>query len=64
MDWVLIFSIQWVVGGVPTTPNTWTNVNYQSEELCVAAAQALREEFSTPMAGAETYVRVVCVRRK
>ena len=64
MDWVLIFSLQWVVGGVPTAPTTWTNVGYQNEQLCRAAVQAIKAEMATPIAGAETHVRAVCVLRE
>jgi hypothetical protein len=64
MDWVLIFSLQWVVGGVPTAPTTWTNVGFQNEQLCRAAVQAIKAEMATPIAGAETHVRAVCVLRE
>src|SRR5262245_43805834 len=64
MDWVLIFSLQWVVGGVPTAPTTWTNMGYQNEQLCRAAVQAIKAEMATPIAGAETHVRAVCVLRQ
>jgi hypothetical protein len=64
MEWVLIFSLQWVVGGVGTAPTTWANVSYASEELCKTAAQALKAEMSVPISDTQTHVRAVCVRRK
>lgn len=64
MDWVLIFSIQWVVSGTPTAPTTWTNVNYESEELCQVAADKIITEMSKPLGEAQTFVRAVCVLRK
>jgi hypothetical protein len=65
MDWVLIYSLLWVVGGVPTPPTTSSQVNYKTEELCQAAAKAVKAEMTKPIdAGVETYARIVCVRRK
>lgn len=64
MDWVLIFSLQWIVAGVPTPPTTWTNVDYDSKKLCEAAAEAIRAEMAKPIPDAVTLVRVVCVQRK
>jgi hypothetical protein len=64
MDWVLILSIQWVVAGAGTAPTTHTIVNYQTEELCKAAAQAIKAEMAITIQGAETHARAVCVRRK
>lgn len=65
MDWVLIFSVMWTVNGEPTPPNTWTNVDYSSKELCETAAAALIEEMERPLEdGVKTYVKAVCVQRK
>ncbi|UVK43634.1 hypothetical protein BPNPMPFG_005446 [Mesorhizobium sp. AR07] len=64
MDWVLIFSLQWVVAGTPTAPTTWTNVDYASKELFEQAVVALKAEMEKPIADSETCVRAVCVQRK
>jgi len=39
VEWVLIVSLQWVVGGSATAPTTHTMVQFQTEESCKAAAQ-------------------------
>jgi hypothetical protein len=80
MEWVLIFSLQWVVNGTPTAPTTTVNVGYESEEHCTAALKALEYEMGysvddklfgenmtmqrLPEAGVETKLRAVCVQRK
>jgi hypothetical protein len=64
VEWVLIMSLQWVIGGSATAPTTHTMVQFQTEDLCKAAAQEIKNEMKATIQGAETHSRVVCVRRK
>jgi hypothetical protein len=64
VEWVLIMSLQWVVGGSTTAPITHTMEQFQTEELCKAAARDIKNEMKATIQGAETHARVVCVRRK
>ncbi len=66
MDWVLFVSLQWIVLGSPTQPNTQQIQSFVSEELCNKAAEAIRAEISTPLGTqrVQTLGRVVCVARK
>jgi len=64
VEWVLIMSLQWVVGGAATAPTTHTMVQFQTEDSCKAAAQEIKNEMKATIQGAETHARVVCVRRK
>jgi hypothetical protein len=66
MEWVLLVSLQWIVFGSPTTPNTEQIGPFASEELCNKAAAAIRAELNAPIAAqrAQTLGRVVCFARK
>jgi hypothetical protein len=67
MEWVLFVSLQWVVVGSPTQPNTQLVQPFASEELCNKAAEAIRNEINVPIAGnlrAQTLGRVVCLQTK
>jgi hypothetical protein len=67
MEWVLFVSLQWVVVGSPTQPNTQLVQPFPSEELCHKAAEAIRNEITAPIAGnlrAQTLGRVVCLQTK
>jgi hypothetical protein len=64
VEWVLIMSLQWVVGGSTAAPITYTMVQFQSEDLCKAAVQEIKNEMKATIQGAETHARVVCIRRK
>jgi hypothetical protein len=67
MEWVLFVSLQWVVYGSPTQPTTQLIQPFASEELCNKAAEALKNEISSPLGGAarvQTLGRIVCVMRK
>ena len=44
MEWVLFVSLQWVVSGSPTPPNTVLIEQFASEELCKKAADAIKTE--------------------
>jgi hypothetical protein len=66
MEWVLFVSLQWIVFGSPTQPNTQQIQSFTSEELCNKAAEAVRNEINAPIAGqrVQTLGRVVCLLRK
>ena len=67
MEWVLFVSLQWVVSGSPTPPNTMLIDSFASEELCKKAAAAIRTEFDVPVPGQQrvgTLGRVTCFLRK
>jgi methionine aminopeptidase len=66
MEWVLFVSLQWVVLGSPTQPNTQQIQSFSSEELCKKAAEAIRNEINEPIPGqrVQTLGRVVCLLRK
>ena len=67
MEWVLFVSLQWVVSGSPTPPNTLFIEQFASEELCKKAADAIRTEFDVPFPGQQrvaTMGRVTCLLRK
>jgi hypothetical protein len=66
MEWVLFVSLQWIVFGSPTPPNTQVIQSFASEELCKKAAEALKAEFNEPLGGQRvvTMGRVVCLLRK
>jgi hypothetical protein len=66
MEWVLFVSLQWIVFGSPTPPTTQQIQPFPSEELCNKAAEAIRNEISTPIPGQRTQTlgRVVCLQRK
>jgi hypothetical protein len=44
VEWVLIMSVQWVVGGSATAPTTHTIVQFQTEDSCKTAAQEIKNE--------------------
>ncbi|HEX2653111.1 MAG TPA: hypothetical protein VHN11_05615 [Xanthobacteraceae bacterium] len=67
MEWVLFVSLQWVVSGSPTPPNTMHIDSFASEELCKKAADAIKAEIEVPVAGQQrvmTMARVTCLQRK
>jgi hypothetical protein len=66
MEWVLFVSLQWIVLGSPTQPNTQQIQSFPSEELCNKAAEAIRNEINAPIQGqrVQTVGRVVCLLRK
>lgn len=66
MEWVLFVSLQWIVFGSPTQPTTQQVQPFASEELCSKAAETIRAEINTPIAGqrVQTLGRVVCLARK
>lgn len=67
MEWVLFVSLQWVVSGSPTPPNTMLIDSFASEALCKKAADAIRTEFDVPVPGQQrvgTLARVTCLLRK
>jgi hypothetical protein len=67
MEWVLFVSLQWVVSGSPTPPNTMLIDSFASEELCKKAAAAIKTEFEVPFPGQQrvaTMGRVTCLLRK
>jgi hypothetical protein len=66
MEWVLFVSLQWIVLGSPTQPNTLQIDRFSSEELCNKAAEAIKAEINAPMGAqrVQTLGRVVCIARK
>jgi len=71
MEWILLVSLQWIVFGSPTPPNTEQIGPFASEELCNRAAEAIRAEINAPVNAApnagqrvQTLGRVVCLARK
>jgi hypothetical protein len=67
MEWVLFVSLQWVVSGSPTPPNTMLIESFASEELCKKAADAIKAEIEVPVPGQQrvgTLGRVTCLLRK
>ena len=67
MEWVLFVSLQWVVSGSPTPPNTTVIESFASEELCKKAADAIRAEIEAPFPVQQRVVtmgRVKCLLRK
>ncbi|WKA30549.1 hypothetical protein [Bradyrhizobium roseum] len=67
MEWVLFVSLQWVVSGSPTPPNTLLIDSFASEHLCKKAADAIKAEMEVPVAGQQrvaTMGRVTCLLRK
>lgn len=67
MEWVLFVSLQWVVSGSPTPPNTMLIDSFATEELCKKAAAAIKTEFEVPFPGQQrvaTMGRVTCLLRK
>ncbi len=66
MEWVLFVSLQWIVLGSPTQPNTIQIQSFASEELCKKAAEAIRAELNTPIGPqrAQTLGRVTCFALK
>jgi hypothetical protein len=64
MEWILIMSLQWIVGGAGTAPIVHETMSFATEALCKAAAQAIKDEMKVTIQGAETHARVVCVQRK
>ncbi len=66
MEWVLFVSLQWVVFGSPTPPNTELIQPFASEELCNKAADAIKNEINAPVPAQRvvTFGRVVCLLRK
>ena len=66
MDWVLFVSLQWIVLGSPTQPNTQQIQSFASEELCNKAAEAIKAEINAPIGvqRVQTLGRIVCVARK
>ena len=57
VEWVLIMSLQWVVGGSATAPTTHTMEQFQTEDLCKAAVQEIKNEMKATIQGAETRAR-------
>ena len=67
MEWVLFVSLQWVVSGSPTPPNTTVIESFASEQLCKKAADAIKAEMEVPVPGQQrvtTMGRVTCLLRK
>ena len=66
MEWVLFVSLQWIVLGSPTQPNTIQIDQFASEELCNKAAEAIKAEINAPMGAqrVQTLGRVDCIARK
>jgi ribonuclease HIII len=66
MEWVLFVSLQWIVLGSPTQPNTIQIDQFASEELCNKAAEAIKAEINAPMGAqrVQTLGRIVCITRK
>lgn len=67
MEWVLFVSLQWVVSGSPTPPNTTIIESFASEQLCKKAAEAIKAEMEVPVPGQQrvtTMGRVTCLLRK
>jgi hypothetical protein len=67
MEWVLFVSLQWVVSGSPTPPNTTIIESFASEQLCKKAADAIKAEMEVPVPGQQrvtTMGRVTCLLRK
>jgi hypothetical protein len=66
MEWALFVSLQWIVLGSPTPPNTQIIQSFASQELCNKAADAIRTEINAPIPGQRvaTLGRVVCVMQK
>jgi hypothetical protein len=66
MQWVLFVSLQWIVFGSPTQPNSQQIQPFASEELCNKAAEAIKAEINAPIAGQRTQTlgRIVCVQTK
>jgi hypothetical protein len=64
MEWVLIFSLQWYVGGVATAPATLAAENYQTQELCKAAADTIKAKMLISHSEALTHAHVMCLRRE
>jgi hypothetical protein len=64
MEWVLIFSLQWQVGGVVTAPATLNTENYQTEELCKMVADAIKAQMLISHSDAFSHARVMCLRTK
>jgi hypothetical protein len=70
VEWVLLVSLEWVVFGGPTTPNTLQLGPFASEELCNKAAEAIRREINAPVNATipgqrvQTLGRVVCFAQK
>lgn len=67
MEWVLFVSLQWVVSGSPTPPNTLIIDQFASEQLCKKAADAIKTEMEVPYPGQQrvmTMGRVTCLQRK
>ena len=67
MEWVLFVSLQWVVSGSPTPPNTMLIESFASQELCKKAADANKAEMEIPFPGQQrvaTMGRVTCLLRK
>ena len=67
MEWVLFVSLQWVVSGSPTPPNTLVIDQFASEQLCRKAADAIKAEIEVPVPGQQrvgTLARVTCLQRK
>jgi hypothetical protein len=62
MEWVLFVSLQWVVLGSPTQPNTLQIQTFASEELCNKAADAIRVAIDAPIPGqrVQTLGRLAC----
>ncbi len=67
MEWVLFVSLQWVVSGSPTPPNTTIIESFASEQLCKKAAETIKAEMEVPVPGQQrvtTMGRVTCLLRK
>jgi hypothetical protein len=66
VEWVLLFSLEWLVLGSPSKPTTQEIAPFASEELCRKAAEAIKTEMDTPIQGQRVMVfsRVVCFQKK
>ena len=64
MEWVLIMSLQWVIGNAAPAPIIHTDLSFPSQEMCEAAAEKIRAEMKASIQGAVTHARLVCVQTK
>jgi hypothetical protein len=66
MEWVLLFSLEWLVLGSPSKPATQEIAPFASEALCKKAAEAIKAELDTPIQGQRVMVfsHLVCFQKK
>lgn len=57
---------RWIGYGSPTQPMTQQIPSFQIHDLCLKAAEAVRNEINSPIASGrvQTFGRVVCLLRK